>query len=60
MITAAEIKTLQKHYTCEFFMSKTFAMKWPAGATKNQKMLLSWKKTQQNQNDTTVQFTTGN
>lgn len=45
MITAAEMKTLQKQYRGEFSMSKTFAMKWPAEATKNQKMLLSRKKT---------------
>lgn len=41
MITGAEMKTLQKQYRGEFSMSKTSAMKWPAEATKNQKMLLS-------------------
>lgn len=48
MTTAAEIKTLEKQYRGEFSMVKTFAMKWPAEATKNQKMLLSRKKTTKN------------
>lgn len=52
MITAAEMKTLQKQYRGEFSMSKTFAMKWPAEATKNQKMLLSRK--QQSTHNRTV------
>lgn len=50
MITAAEIKTLWKHYRCEFFMNKTFAMKWPAEATKKSKDAAVMKKDEQNHN----------
>lgn len=35
-------------------MSKAFAMKWPAEATQNQKMLLSRKKTTKNPHSCTV------
>jgi len=48
MITTAEMKTLQKQYRGELSMSKICGMKWPAEATKNQKMLLSRKKTTKN------------